>query len=87
MGGSAEFSAEQQAALEKVVRDRKGAFAYSMKELPGYHGDMGAFKIELTTDRPIFAKPRRNSLLEREAADKKCYEMLEADIIGPCPDG
>jgi hypothetical protein len=56
-----------------------------MQELPGYSGDMGAFHIELTTDRPIFAKPRRYSLLEREAADKKCEEMLQADIIGPCP--
>ena len=83
-GGSPELNKEQQAMLEECVRSRKQVFAYSMKDLPGYTGDMGPFRIELDTKDPIFSKPRRYSPLEREAETKKCSELEEAGMIVPC---
>ena len=84
-GHHSELTPELQAKLEHAVRSRKHAFAYSMKELPGYTGDMGPFSIELVHDKPIFARPRRYSPLEKAAADDKCIELRDAGIIKPCP--
>ncbi|PNH00704.1 hypothetical protein TSOC_013459, partial [Tetrabaena socialis] len=57
-GNSQHLSANQQASLQAIVRQRKHtAFAYSMEELPGDCGD--PFGLDLNTDRPIVQSPRR----------------------------
>lgn len=70
--------------LKQVVRERKHVFAYSMKDLPGYTGDFPPFRIEMTTNEPIYEKPRRLSPAEQEVQDKKCQELLDAGIIEIC---
>jgi len=75
----------QSQALRDLVASHKSCFAYSMKDITGYTGKAGPFRITLTTDQPIFCKPRRYSLLEQQIADEKCTELLEAGIITPAP--
>jgi hypothetical protein len=78
------FTDADRATLADTLRDGKGAFAYSMSDLPGYCGSQGDFRIQLDTSAPIFTGPRRQSPLERQVADEKCNEMLDAGIIAPC---
>jgi hypothetical protein len=68
--------------LQQVVRSRKhSCFAFSNADLPGYCGPEGPFTLELTTDEPVFVKPRFHSVAEREVQDAKCQELLAAGII------
>jgi len=79
------FTAEQQQQLKDIVVQHKDAFAYSMSDLTGYRGLDGPFHIELDTDKPIFCKPRRYSVLETQITNEKCTELLEAGLITPAP--
>lgn len=72
---------EVMAQLQRTVRDRKSsAFAYSMEELPGYCGELGAFRLELTTDKPIIQQSRRYSPKEQEIIRTKTEELLKPGI-------
>ena len=69
------------AQLQQTVRDRKAsAFAYSMEELPGYSGELGAFKLDLTTDGNVIQSPRRYSPKEQEIIRTKTDELLKPGI-------
>ena len=71
-GHAVAMSPERMAELQTVVRQRKHtAFAYSMEELPGYSGDLGPFRLELTTDKPVVQAPRRYSPKEQEVIREK----------------
>ena len=74
---------EQQRRLEEVLVNNKKSFAYSNAELPGYSGDMGPYRIELDTDKPIYTPARRYSVLERDIMDEKAGDLRDADIIKP----
>jgi hypothetical protein len=68
------FTPEQQQRLEEVVGSRRQAFAYSIKEQPGYSGDVEPMRIVLKpeyADKPIFEPPRRHSYFEYEIQDEK----------------
>ncbi|GLC55390.1 hypothetical protein PLESTB_000982200 [Pleodorina starrii] len=81
-GNSALFDTQSKAALQEVVRSRKGkAFAYSMEELPGYHGGQGPFTLELETERPVVQPPRRYSPKEKEVIAEKTAELVKAGIV------
>jgi hypothetical protein len=76
------FDTQSKAALQEVVRSRKGkAFAYSMEELPGYHGAQGPFTLDLETDRPVVQPPRRYSPKEKEVIKEKTDELVKAGIV------
>jgi len=70
---------EQRAELRAMLVTNKAAFAYSMKELPGFKGPPVTF--ELTHADPIITPPRRYSQLEQEIQDEKCQELLDAGFI------
>jgi hypothetical protein len=80
-GGHPELTAERKAALRNLLIDNKGAFAYSLSELPGYSGELGQVHIHMRDDRPIWSPPRRFSPLEMEIGREKVGEMLEAGIV------
>ena len=62
-----------------MLQDNKGAFAYSMQDLPGYQG--ATFEIKLVHDRPIFTARRQHSALETKIQDEKNGELLQAGFI------
>jgi len=81
-GNHPDATAEQLEKLKAAVIACKGAFAYSLEDMPGYKGE--PVSIKLDTDQPVFSKARRYSKLEEEIRDQKCNEQLSANIIGPC---
>lgn len=80
-GGHPDMTPEQQQLLRDMLIRQKGAFAYSLGELPGYTGELGEVEIHMKDDRPIWSPPRRYSPLELEMGREKVAEMLEAGII------
>ena len=74
-GNSMHLNAAQRVELQAVVRKRKhSAFAYSMEDLPGYHGSMGPFRLELDTDKAIVQPPRHYSPAEQQVIrEKTCF--------------
>lgn len=74
-------SPEQKHTLQAVLVKHKGAFAYSLDELPGYTGDLGEVKIVMKDDRSIWTPPRRYSPLELQVGREKVKEMLDAGIV------
>ena len=80
-GNAREFDPALKAQLQATVREHKGsAFAYSMDELPGYCGDMGPFRLNLTTAKPVIQSPRRYSPKETEIIREKTAELLKPGI-------
>lgn len=86
-GHHRDFSPEQFGALQQVVRSRKStAFAYSVKDLKGYHGPMGPFEIKLKHGEPIFERKRRQSPQDQVIQDEKSNELLNNNLITQSPD-
>jgi len=80
-GNHPDATPEHQAWFKDMLVRNKAAFAYSMKELPGYTGD--PVSIKLVHDKPIISKPRQYSRLEEEIREEKCVELKEAGFIEP----
>ncbi|GIL62381.1 hypothetical protein Vafri_16596, partial [Volvox africanus] len=81
-GNSVSLSPATNQALKTAVRARKhSAFAYSMEELPGYHGDQGPFTLDLDTTKPIVQPPRRYSPKEKEVISTKTEELVKPGIV------
>ena len=78
-GNSKQLSKEQRASLQAAVRARKTAFAYSMEELPGYSGAVGAFELELDTSKSVVQPPRRYSPAEQLIINCLLYTSDAAD--------
>ena len=85
LGNHPAFSQQEQERFETMLHANKRCFAYSMSDLPGYSGSQGPFTVALEHDNPILRPSRRFSAVEKEVQDKKCAELLEADIICKCP--
>jgi hypothetical protein len=78
------FSKQHMLELQSSLRKLKYCFAYSLKELPGYKGVLGKYRIELKPEfqgKPIWTKPRQHSAAELAVQDEKCTEMADAGII------
>lgn len=61
------------------------ALAHSWETLGRYTGDQGPFSVEISTDRPVFEKPRRQSELEQQIMRETCADLARVGIIVPCP--
>ncbi|KAJ9504529.1 hypothetical protein QJQ45_005458, partial [Haematococcus lacustris] len=83
LGRHAALSQQQAERMAALVAANPGAFAHSLRDLTGYKGPRGAFRISLSTTDPVVSKPRRYSELELQTTDAKVAEMLEAGIIRP----
>ena len=83
-GNHPQLTQDLKSKLEEMLIDNKDAFAYSVKDLPGYTGALGPFVIEL--EKPgveLITQPRRYSALEGEIREGKCKELEGGGIIGP----
>jgi hypothetical protein len=80
-GRPAGVTDEEMQQLKDMLVRNKGAFAYSMQELPGYTGEK--VHIDLKHDNPIISMPRRYSKLEDEIQEEKCAELKAPGFIEP----
>jgi hypothetical protein len=76
---------EQLQAMKALVGAKATSFAHNWETLGRYTGDQGPFTIDLSTDSPVFEKPRRQSELERQVMREKCADLVRVGIIEPCP--
>ena len=77
--GSGTMTSEQQARLKEMLLARKGAFAYSLKELPGYTGPAAEFTV--VPGARAYTKPRKYSPAEEAIGDEKVGELREAGFV------
>ncbi|CAI7844974.1 unnamed protein product [Closterium sp. NIES-54] len=70
---------EKAAALQKVLKQHRGTFAYTLQELG--RCTTHEMKIELTTEVPIYQRKRRMSPGDLDNCTEKCHELLEAGLI------
>jgi len=84
-GRHPEVNARQATKIRAAILSRRNAFAYSVAELPGYHGPEGPIHIHLDHRRPIFTSKRKQSDAEKAIQNEKCQELLDNDIIEQAP--
>ena len=75
---------DYQQRLRDILVERKHAFAYSLKELPGYNGPPVHFEM-VDPDKPIQARQRQFSKLESDIRDEKCTELHDVGFITEVP--
>lgn len=85
LGNHPQATPQQLQQLEQLLQQEIGAFAYSMKDLPGYSGPLGPAHFELIEDKPMFSPARKYTEPELALGDKKVGEMMEAGIIYEVP--
>ena len=79
------MTVQQATKIRCAILSRRSAFAYSVAELPGYHGPEGPIHIQLDHRRPIFTSKRKQSDAEKAIQNEKCQELLDNDIIEQAP--
>jgi len=81
------FSQERMACIRDAVTRNKGAFAYAVADLPGYHGDVGAMTISVDDPAPVFSPPRRYSQPEQQVMQEWFQDLADNNIIKPAEPG
>lgn len=85
LGNHPAATATEQQQLLEILREQRGAFAYSLQDLPGYSGVLGPAHFDLKEDKPMWQSPRQYTADELPVGDKKVAEMLEGGIIYEVP--
>ena len=68
--------------VRAFLRSYKACFAFKLEDLEGYKGR--PVRIQLEDDHPVFRRPYRLSLSEREGVRTRCEELLAAGLVEPC---
>ena len=74
-----EVTAEQMGRLKALLVQRKGSFAYSLGDLPGYTGPSAEFIMK--PGARAFCKARQYSPLEEQIRDEKLTEQHDVGFI------
>jgi hypothetical protein len=59
LGNHPAATAAEKEQLLQVLQQHKGAFAYSLSDLPGYAGALGPAHFDLKEDKPMWQAPRQ----------------------------
>ena len=65
--------------VRAFIHSYKACFAFQLTDLEGYKGK--PVRIQLEDDHPIFRRPYKLSLLERDGVKLRCKELLEAGLV------
>jgi hypothetical protein len=63
-----------------MLLEEQGAYAYTLKESPGYCGDLGPVRFQATTSQPIWSPPRTYHDVEYEVGDEEVAGIVDAHI-------
>ncbi|KAF8056149.1 pol [Scenedesmus sp. PABB004] len=80
-GNHPELTAEQKEQLQQVLLEHKDVFAYEMKDLVGYKGELGPAQLRMKTEEPIICPERKPSPRDLDIGREKVREMLDAGVI------
>jgi hypothetical protein len=84
-GNHPDLTQVQQAELRAAVRASKGAFAFSLQDMPGYHGELGHVQLKMAHDDPVWSPMRHLSPLEQAIIQEKMLEQQSAGIVKEIP--
>ncbi len=84
IGNHPSLSATDLEALVKVLTEEKGAFAYTLDEIPGYEGEPLTFQL-IEPDKRMWSPQRHYTEEELAFGDAKVQEMLQAKIVEEIP--
>ena len=65
--------------VRAFIRSYRSCFAFKLTDLEGYKGR--PVRIQLEDDHPVFRRPYRLSLSEREGVRTRCTELLSAGLV------
>ena len=71
LGNHPDATEQELRQLAEVLVRCKGAFAYSLSELPAYVGPLGPAHFELKVDKDVRCPPRRYTLGEFNIGEQK----------------
>jgi hypothetical protein len=77
-GNHREASKQQMAAMQRMVRSHKQAFAYSLSDLPGYQVPVSVGQY---TGKPAYSRPKQYSPAETKVIQEKFKELRDAGLI------
>ena len=65
--------------MQAFIRSYRACFAFKLIELEGYRGK--PVRIQLEDDYPIFRRPYKLSVSERDGVKTRCMELLSAGLV------
>ena len=65
--------------VRAFIRSYRSCFAFKLTNLEGYKGR--PIGIQLEDDHPVFRRPYRLSLSEREGVRTRCRELLSVGLV------
>jgi len=65
--------------VRAFIRSYRACFAFKLTDLEGYKGK--PVRIQLEDDHPVFRRPYRLSLSERDGVKVRCKELLDAGLV------
>ncbi len=80
IGNHPDLTAKDLEALTNLLMEEKGAFAYTLEELPGYAGDPLTFQL-IDPDKRMWSPQRHFTEDELAFGDAKVKEMLQAGVV------
>ena len=77
-GNHREAGGQSMGSMQRMVRERKHCFAYSMQELPGYHKPVN---IGRYSGKPAYSRRKQYSQPESELIGSKSAELRDAGMV------
>ena len=65
--------------VRAFILSYKACFAFKLIDLEGYKGKL--IRIQLEDEHPVFQRPHRLSVLERDMVKLHCMELLSAGLV------
>ena len=65
--------------VRAFIRSYRACFAFKLTELEGYKGK--PVRIQLEDDYPVYRRPYKLSVSERDKVKKRCIELLSAGLV------
>lgn len=84
LGNHPDSTPEQRHKLVELLERQKGAFAYSLDEIPGYAKSLVSFKL-IDPNKKMWSPSRRYTEEEYAFGDEKMKEMLDAGVVKEIP--
>lgn len=85
LGNHPQSTKQERQQLVQMLEEEKGAFAYSLKDLPAYVGPNVPIEFQLIENKAMWQPQRQYTDEELAIGDTKVKEMLEADIVFKLP--
>jgi hypothetical protein len=81
LGPHAGVSEDEWTQLRDMLSQFGECYAEDLADCTGYKGSLGEYRDELTSNKPVFDRPKQFSPAERACISEKCRELQAAGFI------